>query len=357
MKINRMRNKVCRQAAAFSALLLTFSCGALKAQDVHFSQFWETPVLRNPALVGIFTGDYRVSALYRTQWQSVGAPFTTALLHAELRRPVRVNGNTSDFLSFGLAAYADVAGSVSLKTTAVYPAITYNKRLESAHGSYLSAGFTGGYLVRSYDASKMTFDNQWVGGAYNAGAPTNENLVNPKLQTFDLGAGLAYSSTFGAEDVNSYFLGLGAYHLTQPKQSFNGNDPSLNLKMRWTANAGLALQLGENYRLEAHANVSKQGAATEVVAGGLINWQRQPTGREEPLFSIGGGVFYRYNDALLPTVRVVYKTLSFTGTYDVTVSSLQAATRLRGAYEISVVHAGLFHNAMQDRGSTQCPTF
>ena len=30
------------------------------AQDIHFSQFFETPLLRNPALAGIFTGDIRL---------------------------------------------------------------------------------------------------------------------------------------------------------------------------------------------------------------------------------------------------------------------------------------------------------
>jgi hypothetical protein len=27
------------------------------AQDIHFSQFFEAPLLRNPSLAGIFTGD------------------------------------------------------------------------------------------------------------------------------------------------------------------------------------------------------------------------------------------------------------------------------------------------------------
>jgi hypothetical protein len=30
------------------------------AQDIHFSQFFEAPLLRNPSLAGIFTGDIRV---------------------------------------------------------------------------------------------------------------------------------------------------------------------------------------------------------------------------------------------------------------------------------------------------------
>jgi hypothetical protein len=36
------------------------------SQDIHFSQFFEAPLLRNPSLAGIFTGDIRVQGVYRT---------------------------------------------------------------------------------------------------------------------------------------------------------------------------------------------------------------------------------------------------------------------------------------------------
>ena len=35
------------------------------AQDIHFSQFFQAPLLRNPSLAGIYTGDIRVQAVYR----------------------------------------------------------------------------------------------------------------------------------------------------------------------------------------------------------------------------------------------------------------------------------------------------
>ncbi len=60
-------------------------------QDIHFSQFFETPLLRNPALAGIFTGDLRVQALYRTQWNSVTVPYQTGSLNAEYKLPMGSN--------------------------------------------------------------------------------------------------------------------------------------------------------------------------------------------------------------------------------------------------------------------------
>src|SRR3569832_1694038 len=101
------------------------------AQDIHFSQFYESAILRNPALTGIFTGEYKVTAIYRSQWSSVSKPFQTALISGETRIPV--SEDIHDFVSIGLVAYYDKAGSIDLKTMAVYPAVNYNKSLEDDH--------------------------------------------------------------------------------------------------------------------------------------------------------------------------------------------------------------------------------
>jgi len=41
------------------AIMIVFIQSAI-AQDLAFSQFFEAPLLRNPSLAGIFTGDYRI---------------------------------------------------------------------------------------------------------------------------------------------------------------------------------------------------------------------------------------------------------------------------------------------------------
>jgi hypothetical protein len=39
----------------------------LAQADIHFSQFYETSILRNPALTGVFPEDYRVGAYERSE--------------------------------------------------------------------------------------------------------------------------------------------------------------------------------------------------------------------------------------------------------------------------------------------------
>src|SRR5437868_13426390 len=94
-------------------ILLTISSKGI-SQDIHFSQFFETPLLRNPALAGIFTGDLRVQAVYRTQWSSVTVPYQTGSLNAEYKLPM---GSSNDFLSIGGQVLYDKAGTVALTAT------------------------------------------------------------------------------------------------------------------------------------------------------------------------------------------------------------------------------------------------
>lgn len=53
------------------------------AQDAHFSQFFEAPLLRNPSLAGLFAGDIRIQGVYRNQWASVTVPYQTGSFNAE----------------------------------------------------------------------------------------------------------------------------------------------------------------------------------------------------------------------------------------------------------------------------------
>src|SRR3954464_20900 len=78
-------------------------------QDIHFSQFFEAPLLRNPSLAGIYTGDIRVQAVYRDQWNSVTNAYKTASVNGEYKMPI---GKMNDFITIGLQFLYDKAGTV-----------------------------------------------------------------------------------------------------------------------------------------------------------------------------------------------------------------------------------------------------
>ncbi len=308
-----------------------------KAQDIHFSQFYQTTILNNPAMTGIFNEDYRVGFTYRNQWSSVGTPFTTSLIDAETK--VLVN-SVSDYVSFGLLGYVDKAGSINFQTTGIYPAINYNKSLEDKYSSYLSVGFTGGYIQRSVDPTKMTFDNQYIGGNYVPSAPTGENITTAKSSYWDLGAGITFNSSFDQDNKINYVIGVAAYHITTPKNSFYTSG-STSLGIRWDGNIGVDYEINSEYALNVYTNVVLQSPYREIIGGVMARWTK-PSSSNTPPFSMYVGAFYRYQDSWIPTLKLAYKKNSLTVSYDINTSSLSTVTNMHGAFEITLMAAGMW---------------
>src|SRR3954467_5218896 len=102
-------------AATYTAL------SPLKAQDIHFSQFYENAILRNPALTGIFSGDYKAGVNYRTQWGNISNPFQTIIASAETR--IQVNREVHDYVSFGACVSYDHAGAIDFNSMQITPAL------------------------------------------------------------------------------------------------------------------------------------------------------------------------------------------------------------------------------------------
>lgn len=325
-----------------------------KAQDIHFSQFYENSILRNPALTGIFSGDYKAGVNYRNQWGNISVPFQTVLASVESR--ISVNEEVGDMLSFGVTASYDRAGSISFNSFQVYPALNFNKALEDKHQSYLSAGFTGGYIQRSVDPNKMTFSSQYVGGSYSAENASGENITNTKSTYFDLGAGVSFNSSAGEFNNVNYYLGVAAYHLNRPKVAFNSSEAFMRLNTKWNGSLGVQYQIDNNFGLTMHGNFSKQGTYQEVIAGVLGSW-RNVDASLNTTFALYAGVFYRLNDAYIPTVKVDYKSYSFTFSYDVNSSGLKSATNNRGGMEVSIFSRGFLTKGLWAQDKTKCPRF
>ena len=103
-----MRKNFTRQLLMLTTVLLV---SKIEAQDFTFSQFYEQPLLRNPALAGVFTGDIRASMVHRSQWGSVTVPYKTSSLSIEHKLPM---GGKNDYLTIASQMSVDVAGDLRL---------------------------------------------------------------------------------------------------------------------------------------------------------------------------------------------------------------------------------------------------
>ncbi|MCW3122170.1 MAG: type secretion system rane protein PorP/SprF [Flavipsychrobacter sp.] len=342
-----------RYLAMFSASLLLGVSIKSSAQDIHFSQFYDNAILRNPALTGIFSDEYKFGLDYRQQWASVAVPYTTTMVSGETR--ILINREVGDYLSFGLAATFDKAGSINFTSTQVYPAIAYNKALEDEHNTYLSVGLTGGYLSRSVDQSKMTLTNQYVNGNFDMNNPTGETSSFKNLSNFDVGAGVSLNSSLDINSTLNYYLGASAYHINSPAEVFSGGY-TVKLPMKFQFSGGFHCPLAEKFSFTVHANVSVQQPHSEKLIGCLFTYKSWPQGLPS-IFSLSAGAFYRFNDAIIPTIKIDYKNLSIGYSYDINNSSLALGASGATATEITLYVRGKYEHRQDARDPIMCPRF
>jgi type IX secretion system PorP/SprF family membrane protein len=327
------------------SLLAKFAIG----QDINFSQFYDLPLLRNPSLAGIFSGDIRITSAYRNQWQSVTVPYRTFGLGAEIKKPI--GENSDDFFTYGLQLSSDVAGDSKLSRTQGFPVFNYHKSLSGK--SYLSAGIMGGPVMQRFDPSKLSFDDQYLNGAYSASNPTKQVFSNTKLTYWDAAAGLCFSSIAG--ENTRYYIGVGLFHFTQPKVAFQKqNDITLNKK--WVVNAGLAAPVTDENRIILYVDYFMQGGSRQAQGGLLLNHDLVQYDEEQKV-SISGGIFYRGNDAFMPVVKLDYYQYSIGMSYDVNSSKLKSASQYRGAYEVTISYKAFNNKYNTSANKVKCPLF
>src|SRR5687767_3254365 len=119
------------------------------AQDLHFSQFFNSPLTTNPANTGFIPdADFRIGAHYRNQFSAITtSPYKTISVYgdAQVFRDRFENG----WLGLGGVILRDVAGKGSLTSTKAYGSVAYHQML--GNSSLLTAGFNVGWVNKRID--------------------------------------------------------------------------------------------------------------------------------------------------------------------------------------------------------------
>jgi len=323
-------------------LLLALST---RAQDIHFSQFFQAPLLRNPSLAGIYTGDIRVQTVYRDQWNSVTNAYKTASLDGEYKMPV---GKSNDFVTVGMQLLYDKAGTIAWTSTYVYPAINYHKSLSAEKNRYLSVGFMGGVVQRRIDRSRVTTNSTYDNGS------NGEYFNDASYLYADGSVGVSYNSNLNDNPNNNYFLGAAYHHFNRPNESFYRN-ANIELFPKWVFSGGIRFGVSDYAYVTLQADHSMQGKYKETVAGGMYGLKIGGD-HDNPDYTIHAGTFLRWNDAIIPVLKLDYNPFSVSISYDVNISKLKPSSYGRGGYEISISYIG-FRENNSSLDAVRCPRF
>lgn len=307
-------------------LVLTalFSNGVL-AQDIHFSQFNASLLNLSPGYTGMFNGDYRVGAAYRSQWQTVPVSYSTFSMNGEKRfKPRQME---KDMIGLGLTFNNDRAGDARYGTTQIYASGSYIYLGKADSSLIISLGMNAGFCHVGFDYSKMTFENQYDGLAYNKSLATGESFswTSRNFMDFSLGSVVQYI----LNDKHRFTYALGIHHLSSPVISYQGNDLS-RLDYKFTNCLSYSTPIKENTDIIVEGLLTNQGKNYELIPHVSLKYYMDRKINQ----AILGGVCLRARDAVVVRLGYHYMTLQSGISYDINVSRFNTASNLRGGFEI-----------------------
>lgn len=346
-----------KRLTLYLSLFFIFTVSSVRGQDIHFSQFYMSPLTLNPALTGVMNCNTRIVGNYRNQWASVlgSSSYNTYSISYDQKMPV----GRYDYFGFGGNLWSDVAGSLDFQTLTLKLSGSYARRVggDRHKSNYVVLGVEAGGSQRSIDYFNAQWPNQNDNGEFNPNFPSGEVDLPDNFLFGDVGIGLLWFSILNK--TNSFYIGGALNHLNQANLSFyqeaNGNVESYYTKTVF--HAGGEFKTGKEMSLVPGAVFFNQGPSMEINFGNSFRFNLDGYGQS---FQVGAWVRLARHfedpilmDALILSTRFDFSNWGLGFSYDINTSSLNSASRGNGGFEFSMIYNVC---GPQQRG-VYCPKF
>ena len=310
-----------------------------RSQDAHLSMYDAAPLYLNPAMTGVFEGNLRLHAQYRTQWKSVNyKPYNSALLSVDVPKGKwGFGGQISNFRA-GFGNYNVAQGLVSA---------AYTTPIDKAKGHNISFGLQAGLSQKSVEYQILTYDNQYTtlnGGGFDPTITSGENFGGQSTIVPVTNAGLMYFYS-KQQSLFNPFVGISAFNLIEPRESFLGGDNKLPI--RFYGHFGTRINITETFYILPKVLIMQQQKFQEQTYAVDVGYFLK--GAE--LYLVGG-LIYRNADAGIITVGAKMDNFVAKIGYDFNVSSLSTVSSGRGGFELSFTY---IHIKNKPKTAKICP--
>lgn len=334
----------------FLTLSIIGSIAGMKvsAQGLHFSQFYNAPLLLNPANTALMSvDDYRVGVNYRSQWSNVPVPYNTFSAYGDCQ--LFSNAEGTNWMGMGAVFYNDVAGDGNLKLTRGDFSLAYH--VQTGTSFMISAGLSAAYATRSVDYNKLTFDMQWDRFKFDKNLPNGEQINIIQTNFFDVGGGVNFS--FFPNEAVFIKLGGSVAHINQPTETFYNQTNKMGIRPMISLDGTFLLE--NNISLSPAVYYTSQRGAQEIVAGTLVG--ATVYGKGKANISVIAGGHYRVSDAVIASLGMQFGSLRILSSYDYTTSSMTSGTKIGGAFEFSIMYQGQYGERVRTAKNMNCPRF
>ena len=297
------------------------------------------PLFLNSGLTGVFEGDWRLHAQYRTQWKSVNfKPYNSALVSFDMPFGkwgvgIQVNNFRAGYGNFNV-----LQGLVSA---------AYNLPLNKKRSHVISFGVQAGGMQKSLEYQLLSFNNQYTltdGGGFDNTIISGETFGAQSMIVPTTNASILYYFAKQQARVNP-FVGLSAFNLIEPLESFY--DQENRLPRRYYLHAGTRINITEQFYLLPKVLLMQQREFSEQTFSAEAGYFMK--GSETYLI---GGLIYRNRDAMIATAGVKKENFTLRLGYDVNVSSLSSVSTGRGGFEVALTYV---HSKNKTKVEKICP--
>ena len=266
-------------------------------------------------------------------YQTIGISLDGGLFKSKKRKA---------FMGIGFTLFNDKAGAASLQKTNALLNVSGVVKLSKR--SVMSVGLCGGADATNANYTKLTYGSQFDGNQIDPTRLTGENFGFRQFTTTDIGAGLAYEyskikSDPDHDDITSFKISLGAFHLNRPNQEFSAASV-YKLPVKYSATVLGRLDIEDTkFSLTPGFVYQNQGKAMMYIVGSYLKYRTRVgtkvTGQKTEN-GIGAGLFYRGKDAFIFKLLYEMGDYAFGASYDMNVSGYRTVSKYYGGIEISL---------------------
>ena len=338
LKLSRKKMKIGRIFLAIS--IATLGVIKTQAQDPVFSQFYNSPIYLNPALIGEEENMY-VNLAHRSQWGNLEFPYTTSQISLIIPyfkdKHIKPEGNIG---GIGVSFYGDEAGQGSnLKTYGGNASFAYNLHLSNKSVNRITFAMQLGFIHKNIDRDQLEWGEQYNPfiGFDNTIIPADLSLIQNRT-FFDITAGAfwRYFANSDQKTIQSIYSGYSAGHLNHPDESVL--DGSVNrLPLLHKFHGGIIFKLGEKTSISTNYLSLIQDKVNQTNVGSFLAY-KLPFDTKGQMSNLVArvGAWYRVQDSFIASIEFLTNSLQFGFSYDWNVTSLRYNNRGAGSFEISM---------------------
>jgi type IX secretion system PorP/SprF family membrane protein len=309
----------------------------VQAQDIHFSQFYATPLLTNPANTGMSDGDLRIANNYRNQWSKIDVAYKTLYISIDKKLIL-----SKHLIGIGGVILHDQSSVFNLSADEFLLSLSYSKII---HNQQFAIGLQPGFILKSYNLNGLTFGSQFDASnqKFSSNLPSMEDGLTDNLHHFDMNIGI-YWRTLIHNLIPS--AGLSIRHILRPVETFSTSSSGSRLPMKLSINGQVIIPLSSKIDVTPNILYGFTTGVNELVAGGIESYAINDFNIQvKKVYTI---TMLRVNpfrniDALILGIGVNFLKFNLGFTYDMNISPLSNATNFNGAFEISLIYNGISH--------------